>query len=363
MQIISNSQGQCLFFSDLKSSADAVAMIFSQHDGTFALHALTALNTSEGHVALAERLAMSAMKGSLSLFGLTELSDIAAEKLGGHVGEINLGGLSELSESAAKGLSSQKGILNLSGISSISEGAAKELSGHLGPLDLYGLETISDEAACHLAKREVHRSSDSNYGAPLHFEHLLKVAFDNISKSAASILKAKTLTKEDALSFVENSGRVDIEAFTAIDDAAAEILSKYGGKLNLESLTDLSDAAAASLSKHQGTADDNDWSDDFSLPSIIALRESEGYTSLARKLSSTCYRLRLNELTELSDSAAEAFSKHEGTLWLMGLTTLSDESARKLSQADTLYVDLDNLPSSAVKIIRDAGHKGEYEVG
>jgi len=40
--------------------------------------------------------------------------------------------------------------------------------------------------------------------------------------------------------------------FTAVEDAAAESLSKHEGSLNLSRLTSLSDAAVESLSKHEG---------------------------------------------------------------------------------------------------------------
>ena len=86
---------------------------------------------------------------------------------------------------------------------------------------------------------------------------------------------------------------------TAIEDAAAEVLSEYDGYLELElnGLTELSDAAAESLSKNKGD-------------------------------------LALNGLTSLSDAAAESLSKYKGNLCL----------------------DLNNLPASAAKILRDAGH-------
>jgi hypothetical protein len=82
-----------------------------------------------------------------------------------------------------------------------------------------------------------------------------------------------------------------------LSDAAAESLGKHEGTLYLGGLTSLSDAAAASLSKHEGD-------------------------------------LGLNGLTELSDAAAESLSKHKGDLRLT----------------------LGQLPPSAAKILRDAGH-------
>lgn len=60
------------------------------------------------------------------------------------------------------------------------------------------------------------------------------------------------LTKEIADQFVADDDSVDLSAFTAFEDAAAESLSKHEGELYLHGLTSLSDAAAESLSKHEG---------------------------------------------------------------------------------------------------------------
>ena len=64
-------------------------------------------------------------------------------------------------------------------------------------------------------------------------------------------------------------------------------------------------------------------------------------------------------LTELSDAAAESLSKHNGEyLSLDGLTELSDAAAESLSKCEgELDLMLDNLPASAAKILRDAGHE------
>jgi hypothetical protein len=68
----------------------------------------------------------------------------------------------------------------------------------------------------------------------------------------------------------------------------------------------------------------------------------------------------LNGLTELSDAAAKSLGKHEGDLYLNGLTKLSDSAARGLAHKQPKFenwaITLDNLPASAAKILRDAGH-------
>ena len=61
----------------------------------------------------------------------------------------------------------------------------------------------------------------------------------------------KVLTKKIVTQFLkEEIRRVDFCEFTAIEDKAAESLSKHRHNLDLNGLTSLSDAAAESLSKH-----------------------------------------------------------------------------------------------------------------
>ena len=62
----------------------------------------------------------------------------------------------------------------------------------------------------------------------------------------------KVLTKEIAEQFLKNVNSVKLSEFTAVEDEAAESLSKYEGWLYLDGLTSLSDAAAESLSKYRG---------------------------------------------------------------------------------------------------------------
>ena len=89
----------------------------------------------------------------------------------------------------------------------------------------------------------------------------------------------------------------------------------------LEGLTSISDAAAAALGNHDSN-------------------------------------LNLGGLTSISDAQAEAFAKHPGGyLALYGLTELSDDAAEALAKYEgRLSVDHDQLPPSASKILKDAGH-------
>ena len=128
------------------------------------------------------------------------------------------------------------------------------------------------------------------------------------------------LTVEVAEQFLADNDSVDLSLFTSVEDAAAEALAKHDGGLGLGGLTSLSDAQAEALAKHDGV-------------------------------------LGLGGLTSLSDAQAEALAKHRGVLYLGGLRSLSDTQAEALAKNEGyLGVDHDNLPPSASKILKDAGH-------
>ena len=71
-------------------------------------------------------------------------------------------------------------------------------------------------------------------------------------------------------------------------------------------------------------------------------------------------KVNLYTATEITDEAAKSLSKHEGYIGLTGLTELSDAAAESLSKRENKFnswqLKLDNLPESAAKILRDAGH-------
>ena len=135
------------------------------------------------------------------------------------------------------------------------------------------------------------------------------------------------LTKEIAEEFLVDP--MDLSEFTAIDDDAAESLSKYSGEyLYLKGLTSLSDAAAESLSKYEGF---------LNLEGLTELAEGPGHIALVERLSkqevsNSLDFLDLSQLNSLSVAAAESLSQYEGTLHLDGLKTLSDAVAEALSK-------------------------------
>ena len=66
----------------------------------------------------------------------------------------------------------------------------------------------------------------------------------------------KVLTKEIAKQFLENVNSVKLSEFTAIEDEAAESLSKHKGNLDL-SLDNIPESAAAILRQHPSFAEED----------------------------------------------------------------------------------------------------------
>jgi len=96
-----------LSFRNLTTLGDGAAKALSKHKGNLYLEYLQNLTDSIGHVALAKKLA--SQKISLCLYGLTSLSDGAAEALSNCEGELNLRGLESLSDAGVQALAKKNG--------------------------------------------------------------------------------------------------------------------------------------------------------------------------------------------------------------------------------------------------------------
>jgi hypothetical protein len=185
------------------------------------------------------------------------------------------------------------------------------------------------------------------------------------------------LTKEIAERFVADEDSVDFKDFSAIEEAAYEILvlngqtqlsdsltslsdkvaeslSKHEGKLGLRGITNLSDAAAESLSKHKG---------EINLSGLTSLSDGPGHIAVTESLSKHNGEIDLSGLTTLSDAAAENLSTFEGTLILRSLTELSDAAAQSLSKPKgKLYLNsLTVLSDAAAECL--SKHTGDLWLG
>jgi predicted DNA-binding WGR domain protein len=247
------------------------------------------------------------LKEDLILDGLTSLSDGAAKALSKCKGKLYLSGLESLSDSAAEALSNCKGDLSFSGLKSVGDGAAQSLSKHEGELNLGGLTSLSDSSG-HIA------------------------------------LAGKLASQEE----------LDLKSLVSLSDGAAKALSKYKGPLLFYRLANLSDGAAEALSKHKGH---------LGLNGLKILSDSSGHIALAKKLASKKDWLFLNGLTTLSDTAAEALSRHKGELYLNGLTSLTAAAAEALSKhkGKLNLSELKSLSNGVAEAL--SKHKGNMNLG
>ena len=134
-------------------------------------------------------------------------------------------------------------------------------------------------------------------------------------------MNTEHISKEVAEQFLTRKDTLGLSRFSSMDDAAAEILSRYdGGELYLDGLATLSEVVAESLSKFKGEL----W-----LGGINELSDTA-----FKYLSKVEGSLQLSSLTSLSDTAAKYLSNHRGGLYLNGLGELSDYATKCLSSRE-----------------------------
>jgi len=169
--------------------------------------------------------------------------------------------------------------------------------------------------------------------------------------SRKGVLKAKTITKEIAQSYLKDTNSVDLNTFMELDDKAAEVLSKSDGWLELSGLTHLSDAAAKGLAKFKGI-------------SLELNGLTEVLDSVAQSLARVDSCLELNGLTFLTDGLARMLASHSRQLELNGVASLSDEAARHLSRRKKGRLELRGLKSASDTVAKSlASCKDDLELG
>lgn len=138
------------------------------------------------------------------------------------------------------------------------------------------------------------------------------------------MLQTNLLTKTIADQFLRDPNLVQLNEFTAIDDEAACVLSRFDRLLNLDGLKSLSEPAAASLSQQKG---------DLSLSGMTELSEP-----VASLLSQHRGTLRLNGLMSLPLAIANLLSNYEGEVLEVDASSISDEAILILAPHDNIWV-------------------------
>lgn len=153
-------------------------------------------------------------------------------------------------------------------------------------------------------------------------------------------MKAQVINRRVARKVLTDYMAVDLDSYTAIDDDAADLLSKCIFGLELRGLAELSDEAAKGLGRRKGGDLDLSGLKSLSVVAAKALAGTEGI-------------LMLRGLKEISDEVAVTLSQHKGPLIMSGLTSLTGAAARALAKNPEIVVNeqiqavMDNSPKGS----------------
>ncbi len=308
-------------------------------------------------------LAETLLRSSDGLSGVTSISPAAAEALGripeAAAGKPDVGfnfpSLEELSPETARLLMNRR----WAGISLGAREAAPETVRRMvrqsSNVSL-GLTAITPEVAA--AFGEMTSDTVSLGGGTLAFPRLSELSPEAARALVTALNRGEEVPTFGGLNrtpqlFIGGRGLAGIAP--PLTPALARELARYRGRLSIAGLRgELSPEAAAALQAYRGP------SIDLSGPAIdrlspetaaelakipvkldLPLRVLDS-VPLAKKLAGQS-SLSLNDLTVLSDEAAQALARHERDLSLNGLTTLSAEAAKALSQHQALGLRLNGL--------------------
>jgi hypothetical protein len=234
--------------------------------------------------------------------------------------------------------------LGPNGITSLSEGGLRIATEYQGRLVLGGLTSLSEEESSLLGQRKGYLSLNG---------------LTEVSESQIDY-------------FSKHEGGLGLNGLSELTDTSAERLSKHGGKLFLNGLVELSDRAIASLSRHDpeklkfSQISDEHWQKCIVSEFSGGVGDSRHPNDVQRDIvllnpdgsiwEGNTASLSLNGLQSLSAKAAKSLSTYKGKLSLTGLAQLCDNAAQYLAKQANLSINLGNLPASAAKILRDAGH-------
>lgn len=290
-------------------------------------------------------------EGSLSLCGLTEISEATAECLAAHkgdvlaLGDVNQGsGLSCLSDGVAKALAKYEGTLILGGIKELSDFAAKcfasssDLILDLPPVRESVDITISEEGLDLLDKIESirpqgwaaemrkYKTLNGANAKTLVAKGVLEKPYEDGGASEEFYLDNMNYITEEGAKIIANEytphevyeGQVEMNGLKFLSSACAQHLAKLEYGLHLNGVKTLSDDAVKAISVHQGE--------------MLVLGLVNPSETQLLFLSERNGELALDGVTSLSDSEAQALTKHKGALWLENLVEISDESIECLSK-------------------------------
>lgn len=149
-----------LSLNGLQNLSDVAADYLAQKEGELEVESLYSSIPENISVSYLRLLLAGNHVDCIDLSRCSTFNDTLAAELKGFHGELNLSGLSELTEDAAKYLSDHEGNLILDGLESISEGVAEHLSCHKHLLLLRNLKHFSEATLKILARHKGQLISD-----------------------------------------------------------------------------------------------------------------------------------------------------------------------------------------------------------
>ena len=243
-------------------------------------------------------------RAGLELDRLKRLSDEEADVVAAYEGSVSLNGLTTLSDHAALALSRHTGEwLSLDGVTALSNAAADALAGYKGVLGLDSLTTLTSAA---LATRIVSDITTDKIDSQ---KRLLESCEDEIPPwphfGEVALPTVTELSPEASHAIAEAIRAVSDE----FPDLQIDAMSR-DGRLELNGLRSLSVEVARELARHHG---------------YLSLR---GLTVLLPAAADALagigeHTLDLSGLRDISDDVAEALANHKGFLRLEGFERLS----------------------------------------
>jgi hypothetical protein len=346
----------------------------------------------------------------ITLYEFTAIEDEAAQALiDNEFDAIWIGDFTNLSDTAANTLSQHKGHLNLT-IKNMSDGAAEALSRFQGrslclpEADDGGIIDISHSAASKLLDVKcwgLSLDSTATTGAPDRKDFTMEWLSQHDREEVPSLVICLaqlfhigadcnfehdpewyySMDAEGAALLIDPAprykgyehGGIGLPNIPWLADEIFPILVSHVGwdgffELGLTSLTDIAAESLSNLSVYPTRGEDLT----LCLANLRQINEAQADSLSRLGLNHDWFPdLKLNGLQTLSAEAARCLSRLKGgnvgagpevkefmgSLALEGLTDISDEVAEELlSYRGELLITLDNLPESAAKILRDAGH-------
>jgi hypothetical protein len=289
----------------------------------------------------------------LDLAGITTLEADVASELANTKYNLYLCSLTTISTDTAAALAKSKcTYIFLWGLDNIDTDTANALSAYEGFI-VVGADTaaVSDfaNAGCNLFcinliedEADAHKFIKTT-GKLLFFSCETPILEVLVGHAGTSLQIGNTeITEEQARILLNYKGELHLSSVNQLSDDVAAIIADFGLHLSFDVLETVSDSAIGYLAGH---------------PSSLYLGANFPLTKArANILCEHQHELAFGH-SSIPEEILVILAGHRGTeLLLSELTDLSDTAAQHLTKHSKLTLTLDNLPASAAKILRDAGH-------